>query len=92
MSSCIITEGRTLGKYEGQVMRPTVSQIVSYTVAAYSAALEAETNFIRVISDADVHIAFGAVATASDLRIPANTVEYFAVAGGEQVSCYDGSS
>ena len=92
MSSCIITEGRTLGKYEGQVMRPTTSQIVSYTTAAYSAALDAESNFIRVIADADVHVAFGAVATASDLRIPANTVEYFAVAGGEQVSCYDGSS
>ena len=68
-------------------------QNVTYTSAANSAAMQEGTKLVRIIADADVYLDFnGDAATASSLRLPANTVEYFGVEKGQVISCYDGSS
>lgn len=68
-------------------------QNVTYTSAANSAAMSAETKLIRVIADADVYLDFhGNAATSSSLKLPANVVEYFGVEKGQVISCYDGST
>lgn len=67
-------------------------QSVLYGTAIDSLPFSDKCKLIRIISDADVYIAFGATATATGIRIPANFVEYFGVEQGGFVSCYDGSS
>ena len=72
---------------------PNAVQNVTYTTATNSAAMSKETKFVRVIATADVYIDFsGSAATASSLKLPANTIEYYGVEQGQILSCYDGSS
>ena len=94
MSKVLITSGQTIGKYGAQVMMPGATEAVTFTTSAQSAALIAHTNIVRIIADADVYIAFGLnpTATANSIRVPLNTVEYFAVNPGDKVAAYDGSS
>jgi len=93
MATCLITEGQ-FGKYGMQVMRPHSTQAVTFTTSTQSSAFAGTTNLVRIIADADVFLAFGAnpTATATAVKMAANTVEYFEVAPGEKIACYDGAS
>lgn len=70
------------------------SQSVTYTTTAASAAFGEQTKLIRVIADADAHLSFGAAptATVANMRITADTSEYFGVKPGQKVAAYDGTS
>ena len=94
MAKCLITESQAEMRYGAPVSRPNSTQAVTYTTSTQSAAFGSSTRMIRVIADTDVYLAFGAnpTATANDIRVPANQVEYFGVNPGEKVACYDGSS
>ena len=93
MAGCLITEG-VLNQMDMSVMFPGATQSVTYDASTQSAAFEATTSLIRVIADAEVYLAFGdnPIATAVDVRLPANTIEYFIVQAGTKVACYDGST
>lgn len=73
---------------------PAASQAVTFTTSAQSAAFAADTKFIRVVADAAAHIAVGdnPTATATSMFLPANSVEFFGVKGGDKIAAYDGSS
>jgi hypothetical protein len=94
MAKVLITESQGIMKFNMPVQFPDSTQAVTYTTSTASAAFASSTNLIRVIADADVYLAFGAAptATATAIRVPANTVEYFGVHAGQKVACYDGSS
>ena len=71
------------------------TQEVSFTVSAQSLAFKNKTRFVRVVTDAKAHIAFGTgnpTATVSDPFVPSNTPEYFGVKKGSKIAFYDGSS
>ena len=93
MAGVLITEG-VAGGYGAQVMRPAATQAVTYTTSTQSTAFDDATRLVRVIADADVFLAFGAAptATATAIKVPANTVEYFEVNAGDKVACYDGTT
>lgn len=71
-------------------------QVVTFTTSTQSAALLNNTKFVRLESSVDAYVAFGSAptATATNGRIPANTVEYRGVAAvqGLKIAVYDGSS
>jgi len=94
MAGCLITESQGQVRRNMQVMIPDSTQAVTFTTSTQSAAFGDATELIRVIADADVYLAFGAnpTATATGIRVPANTVEYFGVYSGQKVACYDGTS
>jgi hypothetical protein len=94
MSKALITESQGIMKFGMPVQFPDTTQAVTYTTSTQSAAFGASTNLIRVIANADVYLAFGAnpTADADDIRVPADTVEYFGVYAGQKVACYDGVS
>ena len=93
MSTALITEG-VPGMYGAQVMKPAATQAVTFAASVQSTAFDDATRLVRVIADADVFLAFGAAptATATAIKVPANTVEYFEVNAGDKVACYDGTS
>jgi hypothetical protein len=76
-----------IGEEPGTAQTP-----VTFTSAAASAAFASGTKMIRIISDTNCHLAFGTgpIATANDMLVIANTVEYFGVKEGQKVSAYDG--
>lgn len=104
MATCLITEFAGMHRYNkdggAPVCGPPITtQSVTYTTSTLSSAVNAKTNIIRVIADADVYIAIGystspetLAATATAIKIPSGTVEYFGVRPGQFVACYDGSS
>lgn len=94
MAKILITESQGRMRQGVPVMIPDSTQAVTYAAATQSAAFGDATQLIRVIADADVYLAFGAnpTATANDIRVPADSVEYFGVEPGQKVSCYDGST
>lgn len=63
-------------------------QKVSFTTATQSAAFNAATKLIRMVSDADCHVAFGADPTADtdDEKLIAGIPEWRAVTAGHKVS------
>lgn len=75
-------------------MPPRAEQKVTYTTSSQSAAFNQQTELIRVIADADVHLKFGSnpTATAANILVKANAPEYFGVVPGQKVAAYDGSS
>ena len=93
MAKALVTGG-VPGQYGAQVMKPGATQAVTYTTSTQSTAFDDATRIVRIIADADVFVAFGAnpTATASSIKIPSGTVEYFEVDAGTKVACYDGSS
>ena len=99
MATCLITEFRD-AQLDGQgysipvAKSSLTTQSVTYTTSTQSAAFQDGAKMIRVIADADVYLEFGAspTATATAIKLPANTVEYFGVEQGAKVACYDGSS
>ena len=101
MSDLIITEYDKLGKGRNGVLvqagqEPAITnQTVSFTTATLSSQFNADTKFIRIISDANAHIVFGdngISAAATNTRIIADMPEFFAVTGGDYLSIYDGTS
>jgi len=75
-------------------MPPIAEQAVTITgTSAQSAALNAQTKFVRITSDGVAQIAFGAnpTATTNSLRMGAGTVEYFGVVGGSKIAAILGA-
>lgn len=91
MAKCLIT-AVDVDDIRASVGKPGATEAVTFSTSTQSSAFT--TNCIRVIADADVNLAFGAspTADADDLRVPADTVEYFLVDQGFKVACYDGTS
>lgn len=56
--------------------------------SAQSSALNAATTFVRIHTDAACHILAGdnPTATTSNLRMPADSTEYFAVTAGQKIA------
>ena len=70
-------------------------QKITYTTSTQTAALNASTVYVYITCDALAYIAVGAnpTATATSLRIPANTVVYFSLATKSlKIAFYDGTS
>ena len=70
----------------------TAVQAIAFTTAA-TATFGASTTVVRIVSDANCHIAWdGNTATASYPRHPADVVEWRMVTAGATLSVYDGTS
>tara|TARA_B100000767_G_scaffold143301_1_gene135307 strand:+ start:1027 stop:1308 length:282 start_codon:yes stop_codon:yes gene_type:complete len=72
-------------------LRPGTHQMITLANgnSTPSAAFGTQTEYVRICSDADVHIIFGAapVATANSIFISAEEFEIFKVSPGEKVAC-----
>jgi hypothetical protein len=81
----LTTRALVLAGEEPSIASQTVSIGAS---SAQSSALNAETRFVRVSTDATCSIAFGAnpTATTASMRLPANSTEYFAVMPGMKIA------
>lgn len=84
MATVYITEFAAIANLTGApiaMMPPVAEQTVAIGAEADSTAFNARTRYIRVQNDAICSIAIGATPTASTttLRLPADSVEYFAV-------------
>ena len=96
MSKLWITEYKELRGVEGGLAQvgeePGTDQTpVTFTTAVASAAFGAGTKMIRVISDGNCHLEFGAAptATVNNKLVIANAAEYFGVIEGQKVSAID---
>jgi hypothetical protein len=70
-------------------MRPvTTVKLASSGSSTQTAAFEANIEYVRVISDADVHVEFGVNPTATNAKIflEAKSYEYFKVSPGEKLA------
>lgn len=70
-------------------MRPvTTIKLASGGSSSQTAAFEANIEYVRVISDADVHVEFGVnpTATSSKIFLEAKSYEYFKVSPGEKLA------
>ena len=69
-------------------MTGAATQVVTFTTSTQSAALAAGTQFVRVIADADCHIAAGTNPTAApaDMKLIAGQAEYFGVTPGHKIA------
>jgi len=67
---------------------PIAEQVVTFTTTTQSAAANHSTRFVRVISDADCHIAVGAnpTATTSNMKLISGQAEYFGVTPGHKIA------
>lgn len=76
------------------IMPPLTEQVVTFTVSTPSLAFSGATKYIRVIADADAHLAFGGapIADADNMRLVADQTEYFGVREGHKLAAYDGVS
>lgn len=98
MATLYITEYSALARDAGGqstvvAKEPAVTtQTVTYTTTTASAAFNAETAYVRIVSSADGHILFGAtpVATASTTPVAAKVDYWFGVIAGQKVAaCND---
>jgi len=73
-----------------QAFYPSTTQVVAYTgtSAASSNAFSDDTRLVRVVATTDCHITFAGTPTATTSHpfLPANTVEYFIVNGGQKIA------
>lgn len=70
-------------------MRPVTTQkLASSGTSSQSSAFGSNIEYIRLVSDAAVHVEFGKnpTATTSTIYIPAGDVEYFKVSEGEKIA------
>lgn len=68
---------------------PAAGQVVTFTTTVQSAAFNAATTFVRLISDTDCHLEFGANPTAtvsSVIKLTAGVPEYLGVTPGQKVA------
>ena len=74
-----------------------ITQHITYTAAAASAAMNGKTRFVRVIASADAYLLWSvagtAATTANGTLIKANIAEYFGTGIALlKVNAYDGTS
>ena len=64
---------------------PVAEQVVTFTTTTQSAALNGSTRLVRLMADANAHIAYGAnpTATTSNMKVPANTAILLRVEPGQ---------
>lgn len=77
------------------IKEPSITtQAISFTSAESSAAFNDSTRIVRLVSDTQCYIVFGAAptATANSMLLPALGVEYFGVNPGDKISVYDGTT
>lgn len=77
------------------VKEPSIAtQAITFTSAESSAEFNDSTRIVRIVSDAQCYVAFGAspTATANSMLMPAFGVEYFGVNPGDKISVYDGTT
>ena len=70
-------------------LRPTTHQSLTASGSSVaSAAFGSQTEYVRVATDADVHIVFGAspTATTNDIFLPVDQPEIFKVSPGEKMA------
>lgn len=69
---------------------PAVGQVLTYSATAASAAFTANTAYVRLVSDADCHLEFGAGSISatvnSVVKLTAGLPEYFGVTPGHKVA------
>jgi hypothetical protein len=87
MAVCYIAEFADIAHLDGcpvAMMPPLAEQTVAIGAEADSSAFNASTRYIRVHNDAICSIAIGLTptATTSTMRLPADSIEYFAVPRG----------
>ncbi|MBV8512363.1 MAG: hypothetical protein JO289_19570 [Xanthobacteraceae bacterium] len=95
MAVLYISEFANIGRDQGEgvqvaTLAPLAEQTVSISGSStQSVAFGIYTNFVRLCCDAVCSIAVGANPTASgvNLRLPANTPEYFQVTPGQKLAC-----
>ena len=66
----------------------TTQKVTSSGSSVQSSAFGAHIEYVRIVADADFHIAFGVnpTATTSSIYVPVDDVEYFKVSPGEKVA------
>lgn len=77
------------------VKEPSIAtQAITFTSETDSAAFNDSTRMVRVVSDIQCYVVFGAAptATADSMLLPAFSVEYFGVNPGDVISVYDGTT
>jgi hypothetical protein len=95
MAILYIAEFANIGRDQGQgVQVATLAPLAEQTVSiggssTQSVSFGAYKNFVRLCSDSVCSIAVGANPNASgvNLRLPANTPEYFQVTPGQKLAC-----
>ena len=95
MSKLYIAEfGTQTSTIYGQLLQlpklpPVTGQVVTFTTSTQSAALNAETTYVRAISDADCHLEVGSnptATTSSVIKLTAGVPEYFGVTAGHKIA------
>lgn len=71
-----------------------VQQTVSFTTSAQSSVFAETTTILRIVSDETCRYLVGSnpTAVAGSNYLPAGTVEYIGVKGGDRIAFYDGNS
>jgi hypothetical protein len=95
MAILYISEFANIGRDQGEgvqvaTLAPLAEQTISIAGSStQSVAFGVYTNFVRLCCDAVCSVAVGANPTASgiNLRLPANTPEYFQVTPGQKLAC-----
>ena len=95
MATLYIAEFANIGRDQGQAAQTTpLAPLTEQTVAiagasTQSAAFGSYTNFVRLCSDSICSITVGPnpIASTANLRLPANTPEYFQVIPGQKLAC-----
>lgn len=98
MANVSITEfSEVTQQSNGSLLCPGTPYVTNQAVTAgasttQSAAFNSATRFIRILSDANIRVAFGGspVATLSSMPIRADMPEYFAVSAGSKVAIIEG--
>jgi len=88
MSQLVIDENKK-GVQAFRMPRSTNTFNVATLAAASATSSVLVAGVYRVLSTVNVTIAMGAAATANDMPLRANAVEYFYVNAGETVSVWD---
>tara|TARA_B100000214_G_C23950626_1_gene620304 strand:- start:1371 stop:1649 length:279 start_codon:yes stop_codon:yes gene_type:complete len=76
-------------------LRPGVTQkLNTNNSSTASTAFGVGTEYVRVVGDANCHIAFGAAPTASatSFLLPSGEIEVFKVSPGQKIAVFHGSS
>lgn len=70
------------------------SQAITFTTSTQSAAFNANSRVIRIVSDTPCYLKFGSnpTATNDDIYLPAGQLDHFFIQPGDKVAVYDGTS
>ena len=92
MATLYITEYANVAQIQGGVPIPQepaiAEQTVSFTTATASSAFNSNTRLVRIVSDAECHLKFGAAPTATTVhqQHQADTPSWHGVTPGHKVS------